>query len=130
MKTKKVDNAKLGAFMLAGVLFMILTLYMIGKNRNLLGRTFTIKAVVNNVNGLVPGNNVRFKGIDVGTVKSITVFDDTLIHVTLTLDEKMKPYIKQNALASIGTDGLMGNKLININSQPGVAPPVVEGTVI
>lgn len=130
MKTKKVDNAKLGAFVLAGVFFMILTLYMIGKNRNLLGRTFTIKAVVGNVNGLVPGNNVRFKGIDVGTVKSITVFDDTLIYVTMTLDEKMKPYIKQNALASIGTDGLMGNKLININSQPGAAPPVAEGSVI
>lgn len=130
MKTKKVDNAKLGVFVMAGVLFMIITLYMIGKNRNLLGRTFTIKAVVNNVNGLVPGNNVRFKGIDVGTVKAITVFDDTLIYVTMILDEKMKPYIKQNALASIGTDGLMGNKLMNINSQPGAALPVEEGSVI
>lgn len=130
MKTKKLDNAKLGLFVLAGVLFMIITLYMIGKNRNLLGATFTIKAVVNNVNGLVSGNNVRFKGIDVGTVKSIAVFDDTLIYVTMVLDEKMKPYIKQNALASIGTDGLMGNKLININSQPGASPPVVEGSVI
>jgi phospholipid/cholesterol/gamma-HCH transport system substrate-binding protein len=130
MKTKKVDNAKLGVFVMAGVLFMIVTLYMIGKNRNLLGRTFTIKAVVNNVNGLVPGNNVRFKGIDVGTVKAITVFDDTLIYVTMVLDEKMKPYIKQNALASIGTDGLMGNKLMNINSQGGAAPPVEEGSII
>lgn len=130
MKTKKVDNVKLGVFVLAGVLFMIVTLYTIGKNRNLLGATFTIKAVVNNVNGLVPGNNVRFKGIDVGTVKAITVFDDTLIYVTMTLDEKMKPYIKQNALASIGTDGLMGNKLMNISSQPGTALPVAEGSII
>jgi len=130
MKTKKVDNAKLGVFVMAGVLFMIVTLYMIGKNRNLLGATFMIKAVVSNVNGLVPGNNVRFKGIDVGTVKAITISDDTLIYVTLTLDDKMKPFIKQNALASIGTDGLMGSKLMNINSQPGLAPPVVEGSVI
>jgi phospholipid/cholesterol/gamma-HCH transport system substrate-binding protein len=130
MKTKKIDNTKLGMFVLAGVLFMIVTLYMIGKNRNLLGASFTIKAIVNNVNGLVPGNNVRFKGIDVGTVKAITVSDDTSIFVIMTIDEKMKPYIKQNALASIGTDGLMGNKLININAQHGDAPPVKEGSII
>lgn len=130
MKTKTVDNTKLGAFVLAGIVFLIITLYMIGKNRNLLGSTFTIKAVVNNVNGLVPGNNVRFKGIDVGTVKSIDITNDTLIQVTLTIEESMQPYIKQNALASIGTDGLMGNKLLNINSQPGSAPTVKEGSVI
>ena len=130
MKTKSVDNAKLGAFVLAGIVFLIVTLYMIGKNRNLLGSTFTIKAEVNNVNGLVPGNNVRFKGIDVGTVKSIDIANDTLIYVTMTIEESMKPYIKQNALASIGTDGLMGNKLMNINSQPGLAPSVREGSII
>jgi phospholipid/cholesterol/gamma-HCH transport system substrate-binding protein len=130
MKTKRVDNAKLGAFVLSGILFLIVTLYMIGKNRNLLGSTFSIKAVVNNVNGLVPGNNVRFKGIDVGTVKSIAIVNDTLIYINLIIDEGMKPYIKQNALASIGTDGLMGNKLLNINSQPGLAQPVKEGSII
>ena len=115
---------------MAGVLFLIFMLYMIGKNRNLFGSTFTIKAVVRNVNGLVAGNNVRFKGIDVGTVKSITLWNDSSIYVTLTIDNTMKPYIKQNALASISTDGLMGNKLLNINSGPGSAPSVEEGSLI
>lgn len=130
MKTKAVDNAKLGIFVLMGVLFLIVTLYIIGKNRNLFGATFTIKASVNNVNGLVPGNNVRFKGINVGTVRSISIADDTSIYVTMTIDDYMKQYIKQNALASVGTDGLMGSKLININSGTGVAPPVEEGSLI
>lgn len=130
MKTKGIDNAKLGLFVMAGVLFLIVTLYMIGKNRNLFGSTFTVRAVVNNVNGLVPGNNVRFKGIDVGTVKAIALHDDSSIYVTLTIDDKMRPYIKQNALASISTDGLMGNKILNINSTPGVAPAVEEGSLI
>jgi phospholipid/cholesterol/gamma-HCH transport system substrate-binding protein len=130
MKTKTVDSAKLGIFVLAGILFLIITLYMIGKNRNLFGSTFTLKAVVTNVNGLVAGNNVRFKGIDVGTVKSIEIANDTLIYVIMTIDEGMKPFIKQNALVSIGTDGLMGNKLMNINSQPGMSPSVEEGFLI
>jgi phospholipid/cholesterol/gamma-HCH transport system substrate-binding protein len=115
---------------MAGLAFLILTLYMIGKNRNLLGSTFTIKAVVTNVNGLVPGNNVRFKGIDVGTVKSLSVENDTAIIVTMMIDKKIKPFLRKNAVASIGTDGLMGNKLININSQAGDAAFIEEGDVI
>lgn len=130
MKKKTINNAKVGTFVIAGIVFLILTLYMIGKNRNLLGATFAIKARVNNVNGLVPGNNVRFKGIDVGTVKSITVENDSAIIITMVIDEKMRPYLKKNAIASIGTDGLMGNKLININSQPGPADPLGPGDII
>lgn len=130
MKTKKIHNVQLGLFVLAGIVFLVFMLYMLSKNRNLLGSTFTIKAVVSNVNGLVPGNNVRFKGIDVGTVKSIVIVNDTAIYVNMTIDSKMKAYIKQNAVASIGTDGLMGNKLININSTPGVSEPVEQGSVL
>lgn len=130
MKNKGVNNTKVGIFVIAGIVFLVLTLYMIGKNRNLLGATFIIKATVSNVNGLVPGNNVRFKGIDVGTVKSISVENDSAIIVTMLIDEKMKPFLKKNAVASIGTDGLMGNKLININSSSGDAGPIEAGDVI
>lgn len=130
MKTKRINNIQLGIFVLAGLVFLVFMLYMMSRNRNLLGSTFTIKAVVQNVNGLVSGNNVRFKGIDVGTVKSISIANDTTIYVTLTIDSKMKSFIKQNAIASIGTDGLMGNKLVNISSSPGISEPVQEGSVI
>jgi phospholipid/cholesterol/gamma-HCH transport system substrate-binding protein len=130
MRKKKIDNAKVGMLVLAGLLFLVFTLYMIGKNRNLFGSTFTIKAMLTNVNGLVPGNNVRFKGMDVGTVKSIEVENDTAIVVTMTIDETMKPYIRRNAIATIGTDGLMGNKLISINSHLGEALPIRQGDII
>lgn len=130
MKNKQINNTKVGTFVLAGILFLVLTLYMIGKNRNLLGATFTITAITSNVNGLVPGNNVRFKGIDVGTVKAINIQNDTAIAITLIIDEKIKPYLRKNAIASIATDGLMGNKLISINSQSGFAPPIDEGDII
>jgi phospholipid/cholesterol/gamma-HCH transport system substrate-binding protein len=130
MKNKKIDNAKVGMLVLAAMIFLILTLYLIGKNRNLFGSTFSIKAVVTNVNGLVPGNNVRFKGIDVGTVKSIVIANDSVIYVTMTIDESMKPYIRKNAIASIGTDGLMGNKLVNINSASAPAPAIEQHDII
>jgi phospholipid/cholesterol/gamma-HCH transport system substrate-binding protein len=130
MKTKKIHNVQLGLFVLAGLAFLIFTLYMMSRNRNLLGSTFMIKAVVSNVNGLVPGNNVRFKGIDVGTVKSIEIASDTTIYVNLVIDSKLRTFIKQNAIVSIGSDGLMGNKLININSKPGFSEPVKDGSIL
>jgi phospholipid/cholesterol/gamma-HCH transport system substrate-binding protein len=126
-KDRTVDNAKLGLFVLSGLVFFILVLYMIGRNRNLLGATFTVNVLMTNVNGLVQGNNVRFRGIDVGTVRSIHIEDDSSVVVSLIIDNKVKPYIKQNAIASVGTDGLMGNKLVNINSGAGNANPITEG---
>ena len=130
MRNKTIDNTKVGLLVIAGLVFLVFTLYMIGKNRNLLGSTFTVKAVLTNVNGLVPGNNVRFKGLNVGTVKNIAIASDTAIFVTMTIDESMKPYIKKNVVASIGTDGLMGDKLININSPGTPAEPIAENDTI
>jgi len=126
----KINNVKLGLFVLAGVVFLVFSLYMIGQNQNLFGATFTLTAHFRNINGLVAGNNVRFSGIDVGTVKSITVESDTSILVVMIIDRKMKDHIKANAIASLGTDGLVGNRLININSMRGQSPTVEDGGTI
>jgi phospholipid/cholesterol/gamma-HCH transport system substrate-binding protein len=127
MKTTRMENAKLGLFVTAGALFLIFSLYMIGRNRNIFGATFTIEATFQNVNGLMPGNNVRFAGIDVGTVSEIELESDTAVKVTMVIDKKARKFIRRNAIASVGTDGLMGNKLININSQSGDSEPIREG---
>jgi phospholipid/cholesterol/gamma-HCH transport system substrate-binding protein len=130
MKSRAIDNFKLGIFVTSGILFLIFSLYMIGRNKNLFSSTFNISANFNNVNGLAPGNNVRFAGIDVGTVGRIEIMSDTLVRVTMVLEKDVKKFIKKNAIASVGTDGLIGNKLININSQPKPAPTIEEGDVI
>jgi phospholipid/cholesterol/gamma-HCH transport system substrate-binding protein len=115
MKKKTGNNIKLGVFVMAGLAFLILLLYMIGRNRNLFGASFSIKARFSHVQGLLPGNNVRYAGIQVGTVKKIRIISDTLVEVELVMNEKMKQFIPNNAIAAIGTDGLMGNKVINIS---------------
>ncbi len=128
--TKTINNAKLGLFVFAGFVFLIFSLYMIGRNRNLFGSTFTITVRFNNINGLVPGNNVRYSGIDIGTVERITLVNDTSVLVTLVIDKSAEGHIRSNAVATIGTDGLMGNKLVSIKSQPGDAPIVGDGDEI
>jgi len=108
------NNIKLGLFVLAGLLVLMTAFYMIGKNSNIFGHTFSLKVRFTNLNGLMEGNNVLFSGIQAGTVKRIDMVNDTTIQVTLQIDSKIEPFIHKNALAAIGTDGLMGNKVVNI----------------
>jgi phospholipid/cholesterol/gamma-HCH transport system substrate-binding protein len=130
MAKKTTNQVKLGLFVMAGLAFLILLLYIIGKNQNLFGKTFVLKARFENVHGLMRGNNIRFGGIDAGTVSSVDVLNDTTIEVTLLVKSKLKKYIHTNATVAIGTDGLMGNKILNIVPGKTVAPLVKDGDVL
>jgi phospholipid/cholesterol/gamma-HCH transport system substrate-binding protein len=128
MEQETSRNLRLGAFVAAGTLFLIVAFYFIGNKQNLFGSTFRVNARFYNVNGLMAGNNVRFAGIDIGTVETLEIVNDTTVLVTMVLEKKIQSYIRQNAVAAVGTDGLMGNKLININSVPVPGAPVKEGS--
>lgn len=130
MANKPFNNIKLGVFVLLGLLFLILLLYMIGRNRNMFGSNFQLKARFENVQGLKAGNNVRFGGIEVGTVKRVIILDDTTMEVVMIVDQKMRSVIHKNAIVSIGTDGLVGNKVINIIAVKEVSPLVDDGDIL
>ena len=115
---------------LAGVVALVTALYLIGDKRNMFGDTFIVKTRFRNVNGLGEGNNVRFSGIDVGTVRSIEIVSDTSVIVTMVLEEDVRKFIRQDAQASISTDGMMGNKLVNIESRGSSAPLVTDGFLL
>lgn len=120
-----LSNIKLGTFVITGTLLFILSMYYIGDNQNIFSATFKLKVIFNNVNGLQKGNNIRYAGIDVGTVNEIEILNDTSIMITMVIENKVREFIKKDAMAVIGTDGLMGNMLINI--RPGnPRSPVVE----
>jgi phospholipid/cholesterol/gamma-HCH transport system substrate-binding protein len=124
------NNIKLGLLVSAGVLVLILSFYVIGKNHNLFGSDFMLKARFSQLDGLAEGNNVLFSGIQAGTVKNISIINDTTIEVVLLIDNKVKPYIHENALAIIGTEGLMGNRMINITPINGDSPIVKSGDLL
>lgn len=130
MAKRTLNNIRLGGFVLAGMFFLVLTLYFLGKNRNLFGSSFMLKAQFSSVSGLRAGNNIRFAGIEVGTVKKVKILSDTLIEVTMMIDTRVKKFIFKNAEVSIGTDGLMGNKLLNITPVKKSAVPVEEGDLL
>jgi phospholipid/cholesterol/gamma-HCH transport system substrate-binding protein len=130
MATKLVNNVKLGLFVLAGLLLLIFALYMIGRDSNLFGRNYELRARFDHVQGLTPGNNVRYAGIQVGTVRKVKILSDTLIEITMLIEEKMKPFIHKTDIVSISTDGLMGNKLINITPSRQNSPVAEDGDIL
>ena len=114
MQQTKTQKFKLGLFIIVSTLLLIIALYFIGNKQNIFGKTFRISAVFNNVNGLQLGNNVRYSGINVGTVKSIEMINDTTICVDMIVEDKILQHLKKNALAAISSDGLVGSMIINI----------------
>ena len=117
MANRKIDNVKLGVFVLAALLMLIFGLYKVSKT-SIFSKNFLLKAHFRNVSGLLIGNNIRYVGVQVGTIKSINLLNDSLIEVNMLIDEKMRSFIHKKDLVSIGTDGLVGNKLLNISAGP------------
>jgi phospholipid/cholesterol/gamma-HCH transport system substrate-binding protein len=123
MENKVSNNIKLGIFVSISLFFIITVIYYIGKKKQLFSTTFQVSCVFTDINGLQVGNNVRFSGIVVGMVQEIVQISDTTVRVDLMINEDSRKFIKKNALAIIGTDGLMGNKIVSITpGTPGEKP--------
>lgn len=123
-------NVRVGIMFLTGLFLLVGALYFIGDRQNLFGDTIELKAEFEEVNGLMKGNNVRYAGINIGTVTGVNIVNDSMVMVEMVVESSAMEYIKTNALASIGSDGLMGNKLVNISSAKGDARLIKEGDVI
>ncbi len=118
MNQETNQRIKLGIFVVAGLLLLVVGLYFLGNKSNMFSKSIRIYSHFENINGLRPGNNVRLSGIDIGSVEKIEIKDSKRIYVEMSVEEKMMPFIKINSIATLGTDGLMGNRLVNI--EPGV----------
>jgi len=130
MKQSNSQKFNLGLFVILSTIILVLALYFIGNRQNIFGKTFRISVVFNNVNGLQLGNNVRYSGINVGTVKGIMMINDSTINVEMIIEDKMLKHIKKNAVAAIGSDGLVGSMIINIVPGKEISTAITPGDTI
>jgi phospholipid/cholesterol/gamma-HCH transport system substrate-binding protein len=119
-----------GLFVLVSIGLLLVLLFIIGNHKNLFSNTISVYADFKNIAGTKEGNYVRFAGINIGTVESIQIVNDTTVRLQLSIEKKIQPYIKSNALASIGSDGLMGDKLIQIAPGTNDSPLVKDGGML
>lgn len=114
MPAKTKHRMILGIFVFLGIVIFSVAIYLIGTKQNLFTSNVKIIAVFTDVFGLTVGNNVRFCGIDVGTVSDVRILSEKNVRVELSIKTDAIPYIHKNSIATIGSEGLMGNKTIII----------------
>jgi phospholipid/cholesterol/gamma-HCH transport system substrate-binding protein len=112
MPKEKNYKWKLGLLSIAMLALAIGAIYYVGKQKNKFGSVVTISAQFKSVSGLKTGSNVLVGGIDVGTVDDIALITDTTVKVTMIIQKGVEKFIKKDAKASIGSEGLMGDKVI------------------
>lgn len=127
MKSREIQqHIKLGIFVLAGLILFFAAVFLVGSENNLFSSTFTTHAIFKNVEGLKEGDNVWLSGVKIGTVKQVRIVKEGRVVVTLNLKENQNRFIKKDATASIGSDGLVGSKIVVI--RPGVSEQAIQHT--
>ncbi len=121
-----------GAFVIGGVLLFAVGLFLIGNRRMLFNDTFEVYAEFANISGLQNGAKVRVAGMDAGEVTTIHVPPNpsARFRVKLRIREDMHPLIRVDSVASIQTDGLVGNKFVQVEAGTDQAQIVAaKGTI-
>jgi len=118
---------RLGLFVIGGLALFVLAIFIIGKQKNLFNPVFKVTATFYNVSGLQVGNNIRFSGINVGTVNNITIINDSTVRVEMIVRREIQQFIKADSEVAIGSEGLIGDRLLIITQGSTDAPVVAEG---
>jgi phospholipid/cholesterol/gamma-HCH transport system substrate-binding protein len=123
-KKEIAQQVKLGAFVLAGLTLFLISVFFIGSENNIFSKTIPVMAEFKNVEGLKEGDNVWLSGVKVGTVRDVTISAEGKVLVKLMLKNNQTEFVKKDASASIGSDGLVGNKIVVI--RPGTSAESIQ----
>lgn len=119
-----------GLFIAVGLVIFIVGIFTLGNQQKSFSKGLHLKARFDNVSGLIKGNNVWFSGVKVGTIKSITFTGINQVDVEFNVDGAIQKFIHKNAVASISSEGFIGNKIIAIDGGTPDAPAIADGDML
>jgi phospholipid/cholesterol/gamma-HCH transport system substrate-binding protein len=120
----------LGLFIVGGLALFVIAIFFIGKQKNLFNPVFTLTTTFYNVSGLQVGNNVRFSGINVGTVENIKIINDSTVRVDMLIRKNVQRFIRTDCEAGIGSAGIIGDRVLIISQGSSDTPVVKDGQPI
>jgi len=127
------DNRKkvtVGIFIAIGILIFVVAIFTLGSQKKTFVKSFNLSVIFNDIQGLKKGNNVWFSGVKIGTIKKIDFYGSSQVRVLLSIEEDVHKYIHKDAGASIGADGLIGNKIVVLTGGTPKFPFVEDGDVL
>ncbi|MDO9593530.1 MAG: MlaD family protein [Lutibacter sp.] len=107
-------KVRLGLFVAAGFVLFAIAIFLIGRQKNLFDPVFSLSTTFYNVSGLQVGNNIRFSGINVGTVDNIKIINDSTVLVNMLVQKDVQKFIKTDGMVLIGSEGIIGDRVLII----------------
>ncbi len=128
------SQLKVGLIVVVATVILVTLLFLMtsASGLGILSKKLTVTVYFENAAGLKEGGAVNLQGVTIGSVKTITVVTDpahklTPVRVTLKLDQKYASSLHTDSKASLTTVGVLGDTVVDINSQTAAGPPLRDG---
>ncbi|MCD8741739.1 MlaD family protein [Mucilaginibacter roseus] len=125
--SERKNAVVVGIFIALGVIIFVVGVLTLGSSSKTFVKSIHIRSTFGDVAGLKKGGNVWFSGVKIGTIKEIAFSNNSQVDVVMSIDAAVQPYIHRNTQAKIGSDGLIGNKIIVLDGGSPQAPVIEDG---
>ena len=119
-----------GLFVLIGLIILVAGILVMGTQQNKFSENLKVTTYFHDVKGLKVGNNVWFSGVKVGIVKEVSFESVENVKVVMNIDAANSQFIRKDVLATLGSDGLIGNSIISLVGGSANSPQIQDGDVI
>src|SRR4029079_7034349 len=127
MKTNNNKRAvALGIFIVVGLAIFIAGILTLGNQKKTFEKKVTVKAIFSDAGGLHAGNNIWFLGVKVGTIKKISFIGHSQVEILMNIESNAQNFIMKDAKAKVGSDGLIGNKIVVIYGGSEHSSPIAD----
>lgn len=128
MRRKLDVEMKAGIFLFLGIIVSMITIIMMGGGKSLMERYYPIYMEVADSGGLAKGAAVRSGGLKIGRVQEITFNENyESVRITLLIEEGYRQRIRQDSLVRFQTQGVLGDKFLEITAGTSSAPVIEAG---
>lgn len=123
-------------YLISGIFISILlsismvTIFMLNKENALFSTRVYIFTEVKNAQSLKEGAAVQLKGIKIGSIKSIKFKNVETLVITLGINADYKDWVKKDAVMTFKTQGVLGDKYLEISGGTDASPAVAEGDML
>lgn len=119
-----------GIFVFLGLIFLVLGILVIGNLNETFKRKIEVITLFDDVGGLQVGNNIWFSGVKIGSISDLQFYAQNKVKVVMKIEKKSQPFIHKDAFVKLGSDGLIGNKILIIYDGTPESPSVHNGDTL
>ena len=131
METTLNHEIKVGIFTLIGVVLFCISVILLGGDKFLITKNYYLKARMSQVQGLGRGSVVSLTGVPIGNVEDIVFIPGSPeVEVSMRLQQAVQNRITEGSLASVKTQGALGDKYIYIEPGPVGGTPLPDGAIL